>query len=220
MLPLESLALSHPIPSKLRAISCLQAQPSPQSSAASVKIISDLTSPITKANSTSLLHLSRRQEALPDSGSPLSQENSSHTVFQPGPLEHSHSIGDQSPFHSVLSLTSSSTVFDADSREDAPLKKRKVFLLLCCSISTQKIYHAHTSGIICSFSTSNLDSLEVRLLCSMCISNEHKDIQLIAHRQINLEAFSDLNQLASCTAELLLSLAGGMDSWSEPSASS
>lgn len=104
----------------------LLAQSSPQSSAASAKITSDLLSPITKANSTSLLHLSRRQEALPESGSPLSQENSSHTVFQPGPLEHSHSIGDQSPFHSVLSLTSSSSVFDADSREELPLKKRKV----------------------------------------------------------------------------------------------
>ena len=106
-----------------------QAESSPQSSATSTKHASDLNSPITKANSTSLLHLSRRQEALPDSGSPLSQENSSHTVFQPGPLEHSHSNGEQSPFNSVLSLTSASSVFDADSREDHPLKKRKVSLL-------------------------------------------------------------------------------------------
>lgn len=85
-----------------------------------------LNSPITKANSTSLLHLSRCHEALPDSGSPLSQENSSRTVFQTGPLEHSSSTGDQSVFRSVLSVQSSSSLIEIDSLDGSPLKKRKV----------------------------------------------------------------------------------------------
>lgn len=108
----------------------LQGQSSQGQTAESMK----LTSPLSKANSTSLLHLSRQQEVSPDTGSPHSQGNSSLTVFQNSSLESCSSLDDQSPFHSMLSLTSSSSACnpETDGLEHAPVKKRKVHPLYLC----------------------------------------------------------------------------------------
>lgn len=124
----------------LRPEGCMlwQAQSSPQSSNMSCKTASVLTSPITKANSTSLLNLSRCHELPPESGSPLSQENSSVTVFQASALEPTSSLNDQSAFQSVLSGQSSTSLFEFDSVDGAPPKKRKVrYWLSTCQMTIQ-----------------------------------------------------------------------------------
>lgn len=97
---------------------------SAHSSALSSKAVyeSGLGSSTCRANSSSLLHLSSRLEASPDSGSPHSQGHSCLTTFQNGSEP---SLDDQSAFHSVLSYASSTSVYEIESVEDCPVNKRK-----------------------------------------------------------------------------------------------
>jgi hypothetical protein len=113
----------------LRNYSYLQDQLCPLSSAHSSALSSKavyesgLGSSTCRANSSSLLHLSSRLEASPESGSPHSQGHSCLTTFQNGSEP---SLDDQSAFHSVLSYASSTSVYEIESVEDCPVNKRKV----------------------------------------------------------------------------------------------